>query len=144
MLLGDWRLASARIDDGRASTLFNGAVITFPFSSTSQDENVDITFRESPNVIEGMGEYTNVISFTILSQTITEETPFESPLTDGSWEIVNDELVVSDSSTATSTFTIRELTADMLILETDFEQTVPTDDFELDVTGVLVIELSRS
>ncbi|WP_435625162.1 hypothetical protein [Flagellimonas sp.] len=144
MLLGDWRLASAGIDDGRASTLFNGVVISFPFSSTSQDENVDVTFRENPNVIEGMGEYTNVISFTILSQTITEETPFESPLTDGNWEMVNDELVLSDSSSATSNFTIRELTADTLILETDFEQTVPTDDFELDVTGVLVIELSRN
>ena len=143
-LLGNWRLVSARIDDGRASTLFNGAVITFPFSSTSQDENVDIAFRENPNIIEGAGDYTNVISFTILSQTITEETPFESPLTDGSWEMVNDELVISDSSEANGTFLIRELSADSLILETDFEQTVPTDDFELDVTGVLVIELSRS
>ncbi|PRX55504.1 lipocalin family protein [Flagellimonas meridianipacifica] len=143
-LVGDWRLVSATVNDGQASTVFNGSTLSFPFTSTSQDEDVGISFQENPNVIQGMGQYTNVIEFSFLSLDFTEEATFDSPLTDGNWEMNNDELIISDSSEANGTFTITELTATTLILQIDFEETVPTDDFDLDATGVLVIELARN
>ncbi|MEM9362264.1 MAG: lipocalin family protein [Bacteroidota bacterium] len=142
-LVGSWRLVSATINDGEASTTFNGSPVTFSFTSTSQDEDVDITFQENPDVVQGMGQYTNVIRFTIVNIDFVEEATFDSPLTDGSWEMPNDnELIITGSSQANGTFTINELTANTMILQTDFEQTVPTDDLELDTTGVLVIELA--
>ncbi|MEO0900733.1 MAG: lipocalin family protein [Bacteroidota bacterium] len=144
-LVGSWRLVSATINDGEASTTFQGSPVTFSFTSTSQDEDVDITFQENPNVVQGVGQYTNVIQFTIFNIDFVEEATFDSPLTDGNWEMPNgNELIISDSSQANGTFTINELTANTLILQTDFEQTVPTDDLELDTTGVLVIELVRN
>ncbi|WP_422859398.1 hypothetical protein ACOKFD_00155 [Flagellimonas sp. S174] len=144
MLVGDWRLVSATVNDGQASTDFNGSTINFPFTSTSKDEDVNISFQENPNVIQGMGQYTNVIEFSFLSLNFTEEATFDSPLTNGSWEMINDELVISDNTQGNGTFVINELTANTLILQTDFEQTVPTNDFELDATGVLIIELARN
>ncbi|MEM9076654.1 MAG: lipocalin family protein [Bacteroidota bacterium] len=143
-IVGNWRLVSATINDGQASTVFNGLPVSFPFTSTSQDENVDIIFQENPNVISGMGQYTNIIQFTIIGNDFSEETTFDSPLTDGNWEMGNNELTISGSSQANGTFEITELTSNTLILQTDFEQTVPVDDLELDATGVLVIELARN
>ena len=144
-VVGSWRLVSATINDGEASTTFQGSPVTFAFTSTSRDEDVDITFQENPNVVQGMGQYTNVIRFTIVNIDFEEEATFDSPLTDGNWEMPNDnELIISGSSQANGTFTINELTANTLILQTEFEQTVPTDDLELDTTGVLVIELARN
>lgn len=143
-LVGNWRLVSATINNGQASTVFNGIPVSFPFTSTSQDEDVDITFQENPNIIQGMGQYTNVIEFTVLGNAFSEETTFDSPLTDGNWEMNNDELTISGSSQANGAFTITELTATSLILQTEFEETVPTADLELETTGVLVIELARN
>ncbi len=144
MLVGDWRLVRATVNDGQASTVFNGSTINFPFTSTSKDEDVDISFQENPNIIQGMGQYTNVIEFSFLSLNFTEEATFDSPLTNGSWEMINDELVIGDNTQGNGTFVINELTANTLILQTDFEQTVPTNDFELDANGVLIIELARN
>ena len=144
VITGEWRLVSAVVDDGQASTDFNGSTINFPFTSTSKDEDVNISFQENPNIIQGMGQYTNVIEFSFLNLNFTEEATFDSPLTDGNWEMNNDELIISDSSEANGSFTITELTATTLILQIDFEETVPTDDLELDATGVLVIELARN
>ena len=59
-------------------------------------------------------------------------------------EMNNNELIISGGSQANGAFTITEFTATSLILQTEFEETVPADDLELDATGVLVIELARN
>lgn len=144
LLTGNWRLVSAMVENGEASTTFNNAVVTFPFSSSSKEENVDITFQENPNIIQGMGQYTNVLEFTIINQSFTEETTFNSPLTNGNWEIMDNQLIISGSDQTDGAFTVVQLTSNTATLQTEFEETVPTEDFELDVTGVLVIELARN
>nr|WP_299341950.1 lipocalin family protein [Allomuricauda sp.] len=142
-ILGEWNLVSAEIENGQASTVFNGTDIDFPFSATSKDEDAQVLFSETPDEVNGSGQFTSVISFTLFSQTFTEETIIESPITNGSYETNGSSLTIVDNEGISSEFSINEFSNNTLIVETSFTRSIVLDGLDVDTNGVLILEFTR-
>ncbi len=144
LIIGSWELVSATIADGRASTMVqNAGVVEFSFISSSKDENAQITFSGNPNTVNGSGQYTNVISYTLFGQAFTDESFLESPITNGTWQLENNNLTINGDEDVPSDYTIVELTANRMVLEVVFDRTIPVGELNVDATGTLVIVLNK-
>ncbi|MEM7485431.1 MAG: hypothetical protein AAF348_09500 [Bacteroidota bacterium] len=144
-IVGNWELVSATINNGQGSTnVENFGVVSFPFSASSKDENAQITFSENPNEVNGTGQYTIIITYTLFSQEFTDESNLESPITNGTWEQSNDDLTITGGDeNIPGDFNIKELTANKMVLEVAFDRTIPVGELEVDATGTLVITLNK-
>ncbi|QLG46409.1 hypothetical protein [Costertonia aggregata] len=144
-IVGIWSLTDATISNGQASTLFEGQTVSFAYSSTSENENASVTFTENPNELTGMGEYTNVINFSLFGNDYSDVTVVPSPLNNGNWQIINDddELLVSGDENSNGSYRIIELTDTSMVLEKDIDQPIFAGGVNLDVTGTLTLTFSR-
>ncbi|UII76374.1 hypothetical protein LV716_00870 [Flagellimonas sp. HMM57] len=144
-IVGNWELVSATINDGQGSTnVENFGVVSFPFSASSKDENAQITFSENPNVVNGTGQYTIIVTYTIAGSEITDESSLESPITNGTWQQSNNDLTITGGDeNIPGDFTINELTDNRMVLEVPFDRTIPVGELEVDATGTLVITLNK-
>ncbi|MBS9463750.1 hypothetical protein KIM67_15125 [Flagellimonas sp. 389] len=144
-IVGNWELVSATINNGQGSTnVENFGVVSFPFSASSKDEDAQITFSENPNEVNGTGEYTIIISYTLFNQEFTDESNLESPITNGTWQQSNNDLIITGGDeNVPGDFIINELTTSRMVLEVAFDRTIPVGELEVDATGTLVITLNK-
>ncbi len=140
---GTWRLENASIADGTAFTTFQDQDLTVSFTLTSTDEDTELVFSENPNEVTGSGNYTSVLTFTVLGNTVTEEFSSESPFSTGSWELVGNELQITSGTDADGTYEVMELGDNVLVLKTTINRPITTGEIELDATGELVLSFIR-
>jgi len=141
--IGTWLLTSAIINNGIATTTVSDMDLEIPFTSTSENENAQITLSGSPNKIVSTGTYKTILKYTVLGKNHEEVIPLTSPLESGSWKIVDSELIVDANKVTNGNYKILELTKTTLKLETEVNRVVTAGGADLNTKGTLVITFKR-
>ena len=148
-LLGDWNLVDINSENGEATITEDGVTITVDFELSSENEDLQITFDESPNVVSSEGSFTQVTTISTLGQTEVEETLIEGVFLDGNWILEGDQLTINsenefnDDFDFVPTFEITRLSDTILEIRQDLNQQLTFSDNNLETNGILILTFQR-
>ncbi|XLS28182.1 lipocalin family protein [Flavobacteriaceae bacterium M23B6Z8] len=127
-LNGSWNLRSFEND---LTTTINvlGLPVTSETEAVAEDIQVQITFSENPNVVVSEGNYTLVVTTTVLTETDTQEFAASDDVLEGTWTLNGNEITITsddadlDPELRTITYRIVELSETRMQLKADFRTT---------------------
>ncbi len=148
-LLGVWNLVTINSENGQATITEDGITVSVDFELSSENEDLQITFNEDPNVVSSEGSFTQVTTISTLGQTEVEETLIEGVFLDGNWILDGDQLTInsenefSDDFDVVPTFEITRLTDTILEIRQDLNQQVIFTENDLETNGILILVFQR-
>jgi|GEM_PF-6233506 len=141
--IGTWSLTNAIVENGVATTTVSGIDLTIPYEATSNSQNAQIILSEEPNSIVSTGTYNAILKFNVLGTDYEEEITQESPLESGTWEIINNNLIVTADDDTSGSYEVLELTETTFKLKTEIDRVVNAGGADLDTKGSLIITFTR-
>lgn len=143
-LAGSWNLESANINNGTGVINYLGQTFDLTYTATSSSENLNLEFTENPNLVTSTGTYTTTLNYTFLGTDYTENVTTESPFENGTWEVINGNVVqISSNTTVNGNYTILEINDTTLRLSTDINRVVPAGGVDIDSRGTLILTFSK-
>ncbi|QWX84550.1 hypothetical protein H0I23_02585 [Cellulophaga sp. HaHaR_3_176] len=143
-LVGVWNLENAEIDNGTGVINYIGQTFDLTYTATSSSENLTLEFSEEPNIITSTGNYNTTLNYTFLGTDYTEEVTTESPFENGTWEVVNGNIIqITSNEDVNGNYTILEINDSTLILSTEINRIVPAGGVDIDSRGTLILTFSK-
>lgn len=144
LIVKTWGLVSATIDDGTATTIFQGQSYNLTYTSTSSNENIEVIFSENPSKVQSSGTYTSILNFNFLGQDYSENINSESPLSEGDWQIINDDILeIISNDVVTGSYEILELTDNSLKVKVIVDRVLPVGGVDLNTKGTLILSFTK-
>lgn len=157
LIVGEWEITDL-VSESTTTTTFNGESISASATGVGSNFNYTFTFNED-NTTTASGSYDFTVNTTIQGEEITQTTPIEDLMSEGTWSLEGDQLIFSGLTTTSSlpdgpfdqaqdagSFTIVVLNETTLILTSDVEadntQDLP-DGFEVSINGNTTLSLAR-
>ncbi|GAA3627608.1 lipocalin family protein [Flavivirga jejuensis] len=93
-IVGTWKGVSVDYS-GTTVTSVEGETINADYLGEAYDVNYSLTFTEDPNNLTSTGTFSVKLTTTVLGQTTTENIENLKPTGDGTWEITDNELIIT-------------------------------------------------
>lgn len=144
-LAGTWNLIEES-QEGKISTTFNNIPVNGDITSVGKDLDTQLVFTEGPNNFTASGSYTDVISFSIVGQSLAEQEvtiPISDFISQGTWSLSQGILTMIQNSVQQDV-RITELTSTSLKIEIDIEdEQVDYQDFSGTVDTTIKMNFTK-
>jgi len=124
-LIGTWNLSEIK-QEGTVTSNIQGIPVQSHYSAYGKDINAQVTFTQNPNNFTSSGNYTSVVTVTILGQANTQEfnVSIDDFLNLGTCWSLNKGVITINQGGKTVDINIIELTTLTLKLEMEIEEVV--------------------
>ncbi|MEC3908762.1 lipocalin family protein [Tamlana sp. 2201CG12-4] len=113
-IVGTWKMVDY-LYSGVTVTEVQSQTLSTDFTGEAYDMNNTITFKENPNVMISEGSFSLKVTSVVLGQTTVQNISDLKSVSDGTWEMVNNELI-TESNGEVGKMKIDELTENSLVL----------------------------
>ncbi len=103
-IVGTWTMTELTYSGSSVNNV-GSPPITTTFTGVGKDMDTTITFDEDKSY-SSIGNYTIALTYSALGQTYEQDTRVSGFLSNGIWDLVGDQLTITDSNGETSTTTI--------------------------------------
>lgn len=142
-LIGSWNLTEVT-QEGTGSTTISGITVNGNITSFGKDIDAQIVFSSDPNSFAGSGGFTDVVTASIATLSLTEEIQYDTAdfINQGTWSL-NSGILTLNQSGESLEIRITQLNTSTLKIELDINEDIIVDGTQVTIDTTVKMSFTK-